>query len=150
MGWKTPDDKLLRAAMGWDTTLEMKIAKGLLVANVFSSLGLGLLTELVLRYIIGVNFIGRRLFRAQNHKGEALTEVEIASVVRGFKHSGEPRVIRQATYCSALTKIDYKAADRDQKVLKVAEEVIQETIRYADAQFFREERSRMVSKISLN
>jgi hypothetical protein len=136
--------------MGWDNPVEMHIVKGLLAANVYGPLTTGLLTQLVLRYIIGVNFIGRRLFRAQSHKGEELTKTEIAQVVRGFKHSEEPSIIKNFTYRSDLTEIDYSAADRDQRVIDIAAEVIRKAIDYADASFYTKERSRMVSRLSIN
>jgi len=131
--------------------VELWIHQGLLIYNMFGSYSMTIVTERTLNFIIGANLIGRRLFRLQSQEGRELVDEEIRSEVRNFKHSEDRNKMAQviAGNTMKLTQIDYKADNKENKVLEVAWDAVEAATGYADASFFRDERLRMVKDLSL-
>jgi hypothetical protein len=117
--------------------------------NFFGSFTRRRATKVALHYIIAVNIIGRKLSRLRSHHNRDLTEKEIQESVVTFKSDPQKEKISKAIdqRMEVLLKIDYKADDRDQQVMKVADEVITEVITFPDASFFQKERLRMLRSL---
>jgi hypothetical protein len=127
--------------------------QGVLFYNVLGPFFVGTITEVALKFIVGINLIGRRLLRlqaqVQSQELRGLTSDEVWAEVRNFKYSKERNLLGRAISPWKMTQINYKEDNRDEKVLEIAWEAIKETLGFADVSFFQKERLKMVEGLSL-
>jgi hypothetical protein len=116
------------------------------VFNFFGSFSLRRVIKLGLNFILGANIIGRKLSQLISNLDRDLTVEEIKTAVKDFKDASEKEMLAQAIdkRLNDLVDIDYKAHDRDQKVLEIATEVVDEVFHYNDKSIFQEERVRLI------
>lgn len=121
-----------------------------LLYNVAGNLSVTLISKITLQMIVGVNLLGRRLFRLQAlSKPRPLTREQIEAEILNFQESDDRKRMADVITSARMGQINYKQKERVDEVMKVAKEALEASVGYVDSSFFTEERMRVMKELSV-
>ena len=120
----------------------------MLTFNIIGSLSMSRMSRITLQMIVGINLIGRRIFRRQALSKTKLTREMIKAEITEFQKSEDRKRMAEVITPKRMAQIDYKEDDAVNKISHVAQEALEASVGFVDATFFSEERIRVMKELS--